>query len=184
LSVTFRAIRLAGSLVLAVAAAAACGSTAPTPTPPATAPTTSSSPAPGASAPVDTAEPVETLPDETAGPPAEGQTDTEWGRIWDSLPAGFPKYPGATLSEEAATGPASATYVVEGGEPKAIATWFRDAFEAAAFSTEALSGPLEDGSYVLDSIGQDPACRLSVAIAPLGGTTTLNVMYGASCPHD
>lgn len=112
-----------------------------------------------------------------------GQTDTEWGRIWDSLPAGFPKYPGATLSEEAATGPATATYIVEGGEPKAIATWFQDAFEAAAFSTEALSGPLEDGSYVLDSLGQDPACRLSVTIAPLGGTTTLTVMYGARCPH-
>lgn len=120
----------------------------------------------------------------TAGPPAEGQTDTEWGRIWDSLPSGFPKYPGAVLSDEAATGPASAVYVVEGGEPVAMATWFQQAFETATYSTDSLSGPLEDGSYVLDSSGQDPACRLSVTIAPLGGTTSLTVMYGAGCPHE
>ena len=119
----------------------------------------------------------------TVGPALEGQTETEWGRIWDTLPSGFPKYPGATLSDEAATGPASAVYVVEGGEPAAIATWYQEALETAAFSTEALSGPLEDGGYVIDSAGQDPACRLSVTIAPLGGTTTLTVMYGAGCPH-
>jgi hypothetical protein len=182
LSVTVRAIRLASSFLVLVAFAA-CGSSSTSPSSVAS-PIASAAPSSSSVA----SEPIQPTPGEptpaTTPAQTEGQTDTEWGRIWDSLPAGFPKYPGATLSEEAATGPASATYVVEGGEPKAIATWFRDAFEAAAFSTEALSGPLEDGSYVLDSIGQDPACRLSVAIAPLGGTTTLNVMYGASCPHD
>ena len=73
---------------------------------------------------------------------------------------------------------------VEGGEPAEIATWYQDELEMAAFSTEALSGPLEDGGYVIDSTGQDPRCRLSVTIAPLGGTTTLTVLYGAACPHD
>ena len=175
---TARANRLAGPLLLIVWISAACGSTTPTTTPTATAPGTSPT------APIESAEPVETLPPATVGPPLDGQTDTEWGRIWDTLPSGFPTYPGATLSEEAATGPASATYVVEGGEPAAIATWFQEAFETAAYSTDSPSGPLEDGSYVLDSSGEDPACRLSVTIAPLGGTTSLTVMYGAGCPHD
>ena len=180
---TVRATRLAGFLLLAVAAAAACGSTASTASPAAASAQGSSTLAPSASAPVETAEPVETLPDETVGPPREGQTETEWGRIWDTLPAGFPTYPGAVLSEEAATGPASAVFVLEGGEPADIATWYQGELEMVAFSTEALSGPLEDGGYVIDSTGQDPRCRLSVAIAPLGGTTTLTVLYGAACPH-
>lgn len=181
---TVRAIRLAGSLLLVVSVAAACGLAAPTLSPSATATQASSSPVARASAPVDTAEPVETLPGETGGPPLEGQTETEWGRIWDTLPTGFPKYPGAVLSEETVTGPASAVYSVEGGEPAEIATWYQGELEMAAFSTEALSGPLEDGGYVINSTGQDPRCRLSVTIAPLGGTTTLTVLYGAACPHD
>lgn len=175
---TPRELRLAGLLSVALAVAA-CGSTSPTPSSVAS-PTVAAAPTTSAEA----SEPAESAPVEATAGPVEGQTDTEWGRIWDSLPSGFPKYPGATLSDEAATGPASAVYVVEGGEPAAIATWFQQAFETATYSTDALSGPLEDGSYVLDSSGQDPACRLSVTIAPLGGTTSLTVMYGASCPHE
>jgi hypothetical protein len=184
LSVTVRAIRLACFLLLAVAAAAACGSTTSTISAGATATRAPSTPGVTASPPVDTAEPVATLPDETVGPPLEGQTETGWGRIWDTLPAGFPTYPGAVPSEEAATGPASAVFVVEGGDPADIATWYQGELEIAAFSTEGLSGPLEDGGYVIDSTGQDPPCRLSLTIAPLGGMTTLTVLYGAACPHD
>jgi hypothetical protein len=92
-------------------------------------------------------------------------------------------YPGATPSDEASSEPASAVYVVDDAEPGAIATWFQDAFESAAFHTDALSGPFEDGGYLLESSGDDPACRLSLAIAPLGGTTSLTVLYGADCPH-
>ena len=54
--------------------------------------------------------------------------------------------------------------------------------ERATYSTEALSGPLEDGSYVLDSTGTAPGCRVQASIAPLGGLTTVTVLYGASCP--
>ena len=121
----------------------------------------------------------------TPGPTAEpqaGQTETEWGRIWDALPPDFPEYPGSTPSEEAATGPASATLVVADTDVEAIATWWQDALEVAAFSTEAMSGPLEDGSFVIDSIGQDADCRLMVSIAPLGGMTLISVWYGAGCP--
>ena len=113
----------------------------------------------------------------------EGQTETEWGRIWDTLPSGFPTYPGSTVSEEAASGPASATLVVDEQDVEAIAAWWQHELEVAAFSTEAMSGPLEDGSFVIDSVGQEPGCRLAVSIAPLGGLTLLTIMYGAGCPH-
>ena len=114
---------------------------------------------------------------------AEGQTETEWGRIWDTPPAGFPVFPEATLSEEAATGPATAVYVAEGAKPAAIATWYQDAFSAAGFFTDSLSGPFEDGGYILEASGDDPACRLSLTIAPLGGTVGLTLLYGAACPR-
>src|SRR4029079_15915087 len=39
------------------------------------------------------------------------QTDTEWGRIWDGLPAGFPLPPGA-VPTEIGEGAASATLAV------------------------------------------------------------------------
>ena len=52
-----------------------------------------------------------------------GQTETEWGVIWDTLPADFPVYEGAIPSEESASGPASANLVVDGVDPSAVATW-------------------------------------------------------------
>ncbi len=111
-----------------------------------------------------------------------GQTDTAWGRIWDSLPRGFPAYPGSTPAEEAATGPASAILAVQGAEARTVADWMQSKLELASYSTEALSGPLEDGSFVLDSNGPAAGCRVQVSIAPLGGLVTATVLYGAGCP--
>jgi hypothetical protein len=119
---------------------------------------------------------------EASPSPLAGQTDTDWGRIWDSLPAGFPTYPGSTPAEEAASGPASAVLVVQGVAAKTVADWMQSKLEAATYSTDALSGPLEDGSYVLDSAGPAPGCRVQVSVAPLGGLTVVTVRYGASCP--
>lgn len=119
----------------------------------------------------------------TSSPPLAGQTDTAWGRIWDSLPAGFPTYPGATPAEEASTGPASAVLAVQGADPRTIAGWIQSKLEQATYSTKALNGPLEDGGYVLDSTGTAPGCRVQVSIAPLGGLTTVTVLYGAGCPR-
>jgi hypothetical protein len=120
-----------------------------------------------------------------AAPSAGGgtQTDTEWGRIWDNVPAGFPRYPGSSVADDTSPEPVSATYAVAGGgDPEQIASWMQAALETATFSTEALSGPLEDGSFVLDSVG-DGGCRIQVAIAPMGGLTFVTVRYGASCPE-
>jgi hypothetical protein len=115
--------------------------------------------------------------------PLAGQTDTDWGRIWDSLPAGFPAYAGSTPAEEAASGPASAVLAIEGVEAKTVVDWIQSKLEQASYSTEALSGPLEDGSFVLESTGPASGCRVQVSVAPLGGLTTVTVLYGASCPQ-
>lgn len=122
-------------------------------------------------------------PSSAAEPGAAGtitQTDTEWGRIWDALPAGFPRYPGASPADDAAAAPASARYEISGSDSEAIAAWLKTGMETARFRTD-LSGPLEDGSLTLDSVG-DAGCRVQMTIAPLGGMTFVTVLYGSDCP--
>jgi hypothetical protein len=46
-----------------------------------------------------------------------------------------------------------------------------------------LSGPLEDGSRVIDSVGDD-GCRVETVISPLSGTTHVTVRFGAACPFE
>ena len=149
---------------------AACGPAATTSSPTATPASTPDSTA-GTSAP-------STAP---SSAPAVGQTDTGWGRIWDTVPADFPVFPGATPADDTTGEPASARFAVEGGDPLAIATWMQDALEQATFSTLGLNGPGEDGGYVIDSAGEGD-CRIQTTIAPLGSTTFVSVLYGADCP--
>jgi hypothetical protein len=151
---------------------AGCG---PTPTT-SRAPSTTPPGAPSAGTSADSSAPA---------PSAAGgtQTDTAWGRIWDNVPPGFPRYPGSSVADDTSPEPVSATYAIAGGsDPAQIASWMQAALETATFSTEALSGPLEDGSFVLDSVG-DAGCRIRVTIAPLGGLTFVTVRYGAACPE-
>ncbi len=114
-------------------------------------------------------------------PPLTGQTDMDWGRIWDDLPADFPIYPGATPSEEATSGPASATLVVGGADAKAIVTWMTEHLTLDAYTVEG-GGPMEDGSFVIDA-GRGADCAVHVDVAPLGTVTTITILYGASCPN-
>jgi hypothetical protein len=159
-------------VILAFAlAAAACGPTTGTATP--SQPTTSA-----AQTPLISVAPVEPG---TSDAPAAGQTDTEWGRIWDALPAGFPTYPGSTIADDASADPVSARYAIIGGDPAEIASWLQTALETATYSTEGLSGPFEDGSFVLDSVGE-AGCRIETTIAPLGRLTFVSINYGAVCP--
>ena len=168
--------RIAVLTLLAAIALVACGpdaggsaspSSAPAKTGPTTAPT-----------PILSAEPVE--PGRSSAPPAS-QTDTDWGRIWDDLPAGFPRYPGGTTADDATPSPVSAAYVVPGADAATIADWMQTTLETATYSTEALSGPLEDGSYVLDSVGETD-CRIETRIVPLDEMTLVTVLYGSACP--
>lgn len=162
-----RRLLLTLSLAIAVAACSSSGST-----PSSAAPAEPSSPA--ASAPADSQAP-------SGSAPAAGQTDTDWGRIWDAVPAAFPRFPGATPADEMTGEPASARYTVSGGDPEAVAAWMQGALETATFSTIALNGPAEDGGFVIDFVG-DGACRIETRIAPLGDLTVVTVRYGAECP--
>jgi hypothetical protein len=110
-----------------------------------------------------------------------GQSDSEWGRIWDALPATFPRFPGSSIADATGPEPVSARFAVPDGDAHAIATWMQDALETATFSTEAMNGPFEDGGYVIDSVGEGE-CRMQTRIAPEGGTTFIEILYGAGCP--
>ena len=113
-----------------------------------------------------------------------GQTDTEWGRIWDTLPSRFPEIPGARPSEEAATGPASATFVIGGDVSRQVAAALVTLLASAGFPTGGLGTPLENGAYVLEATGPTAGCKLQVTVEPKGGETLVTILYGAACPHD
>jgi hypothetical protein len=137
---------------------------------------------PSASPPPSTA-PSELPPSTSPSATTSGtQSDTEWGRIWDAVPAGFPRFPGSTIADDASPERVSARYAVPDGDPQAIATWMQDALETATFSTEGLNGPFEDGGFVIDSVGAGE-CRIQTSISPEGGTTFITVLYGAGCPE-
>ena len=136
--------------------------------------------------PSPSAAPTEAPPSPSSSTPASpsaapGQSDNEWGRIWDAVPAGFPRFPGSSIADATGPEPVSARYAVPDGDPQAIATWMQDALETATFSTEGMNGPFEDGGYVIDSVGVSD-CRIQTRISPEGGTTFIEVLYGAGCP--
>jgi hypothetical protein len=118
----------------------------------------------------------------TTGPLASlpTQTDTAWGRIWDELPASFPRYPGAS---PASTGraPLSGEFTVA-ADPATVVSALRAALEAAGYQTVSLSSPLEDGSRTLESAGAAAGCRVQTTVGPLGGLTAIAVLFGSACP--
>lgn len=107
-------------------------------------------------------------------------TETAWGRIWDALPAAFPVYPGAKPTDTGA-GPASAMVDLPASAAKAVA-WYRAALVRAGYSIEALAGPLEDGSTVIDAVGQRPACRVQASVVPHGSRSIATILMAADCP--
>lgn len=158
---------------LSLVATLGVGACSPTPTDrPTSTASESASTSPGEPAPSD---------GPTAAPDTS-QTDTSWGRIWDDLPSGFPTPPGATVADDATSEPVSGAFAIADGEPARIASWMQAALETATYSTEALSGPFEDGSVIIDSVG-DGDCRIETVIAPMGGLILMTVRYGAACPN-
>jgi hypothetical protein len=116
-------------------------------------------------------------------PPAPGTFETAWGEAWDALPPGFPVPPESEPADPAdpAEGPVSGAFVID-VSPEDAAALQQVGLVAAGYSTEALSGPFEDGSLVIDSVGSAPECRIQTRIRELGGTTLITVLFGAACP--
>ena len=160
---------------------AACG--AATATPPPTVPPASPPPAStGSSAPEPTPVPGgSTVRPTPATVSAATQTDTDWGRIWDALPAWFPVPPDAVPTETGEEGAVSAS-LAAGGSAQSVATFMQTGLTGAGFSFESVEGPADDGSLTLNAVGPDPACKVQLRVRPLSGTTNLVVLYGAACP--
>ena len=66
--------------------------------------------------------------------------------------------------------------------PKAVATFYQGALSSDGYTTDGLSGPLEDGGYVLDMTGPTSGCKVQVTATPTGGLITVTILYGAACP--
>jgi hypothetical protein len=125
---------------------------------------------------------IPTDPDATPQPTVPSQTDTAWGRIWDGLPRGFPEYPGAAPTETG-EGPASAILDVGDVEPAEVAGYYVAALELLGYSTLSRSDPREDGSIEVEWAGET-TCRIRMTSTPLGGTTIVDILYGAGCPFE
>ncbi len=181
-------MRLALAAGLVALVAAACGGAGSTPLPSSTAATPAAAATP-ATTPTPPVTPVPPAPTKVPGAddrtplPSPGTFETAWGEAWDALPTGFPVPPGATPADpgDPADGPVSGAFVLDLSAEDAAALQ-QVGLAAAGYSTEALSGPSENGALVIDSIGGDPACRVQTTVRPLGGTTMLTVLYGAACP--
>jgi hypothetical protein len=167
-----RPLALLALLAAAASVVGACGGG--TTFPPASTASPAGSPSLEASAP-----PMPTPARSLPGPVVPSQTDTEWGRIWDALPDGFPVPPGSTPTEP--DEPVSGAFDLSVGVDEA-ATFMQQTLELANFSTFTMSGPAEDGSIVIESVGPGGAdCRVETTIRPLGAVTRMTVRYGAAC---
>ena len=157
----------------------------PSPSTPGTSPSIVASLPPASSSPSPELTPVpggSTAATPGAASPAT-QTDTDWGRIWDSLPAWFPVPPDAVPTETGEEGPASAS-LAAGGSAQSVSSFMQTGLTGAGFSVEGLNGPAEDGSFVLDATGPDSRCKVEIRVRPLSGTTNVVVLYGAGCPFN
>ena len=176
-----RPLAVSSAALLCTLLLAACGAataTLPPTAPPASAPPAST----GSSAPVLTPVPGGSSASATpATVSAATQTDTDWGRIWDALPAWFPVPPDAVPTETGEEGAVSAS-LAAGGSAQSVATFMQTGLTGAGFSFESIEGPAEDGSLTLNAVGPDPACKVQLRVRPLSGTTNLVVLYGAACP--
>ena len=119
-----------------------------------------------------------------AGPePARRSTETDWGRIWDTLPNDFPRS-GLDPAEETATGPASATLAVDRRRRRRRSRpSYRPGCQRARFTTSGASGPLENGGLRPRHDGSAPrAARSRSPPTPTGGLMTVRSSTGPPAP--
>jgi hypothetical protein len=129
--------------------------------------------------------PTEPVVDPTQGftpPPAEGQTDTEWGRIWDVLPAGFPAFPGGSPTETR-EGPVTAEFYFDAPQDSVMQT-VQTILPQGGLQVGRVSVPVEDGTQYIDTFTDDPECLGLVEIGPQGAGTLVRLFYGVGCPSE
>ena len=105
-------------------------------------------------------------------------TQTDFGLIFDSLPASFPKLPGQEPAETG-EGPASGSFAVN-MDARAASQAMRAALVAAGWTAD-VGAPLEDGTVVLEA-ARSSTCKAEVRFTPRSGTVIMSVLYGSKCP--
>jgi hypothetical protein len=146
------------------------------------APSAPPSPSPTATiAPPETERPI---PTDTFNPSLPRQSESEWGPIWDAVPASYP-IPDGAVPADADHGPVSGAYTVakDVATPRAIGEFYRDAIEEDGFGGTGLDGPVEDGSFTVWS-SNGYGCETRVTILPRGDESLITVLYGALCPFE
>ncbi len=113
--------------------------------------------------------------------PLEGQIDSAFGLIWNSMPRTFPAPAGSVAVE--VNEPVSAAFDVgpAGGGVADIARFYADILVAAGY-TVSVDGPLQDGSYVVDAPRGNTPCRVQARAVQVGTVNRLTIFYGAGCP--
>jgi hypothetical protein len=164
-----RGIRALTILSLALVAAA-CSSNAGTPATTAAAP----SPPPTAAPP----EPPETV---DATPALPGQSESEFGTIWDAVPESFP-IPADAVEADPDHGPVSGAWTVSVADISApeLAGFYRDGLDDLGWGT-TIDGPLEDGSYTVWS-SDGYGCETFTRILPRGDESLITAYFGTGCP--
>jgi hypothetical protein len=168
------AIAWSCALVLAPGLLAACLSSGPTGTAPTQGGSTSPATPDGGPSGEASRGPSPTHPSTTL---------TDWGLIYDAIPPSFPVPPGAAPTQTGGD-PASSELSVPASSIDAVdaAAFYRDELTSMGLVVSS-DGPLEDGSYTVSATDQLD-CELQVSTAPLGDTTLIKILYGASCPFE
>ncbi len=146
-----------------------------------------SSPAASTSSPaVRTPQPTAVIATDTPTPPEEtpelpGQSESEFGLIWDDIPDSFPVPADAAIADPL-HGPVSGAWTVPVATASAptLAGFYRDALDEIGWGT-GIDGPLEDGSYTVWS-SDGYGCETFTTILPRGDESLVTVLFGAGCP--
>jgi len=115
---------------------------------------------------------------------AQTESGTPIGRIWDKVPASFPGLKGSSSLEVGSSTPTSGTFAIPAKSVADAVAVVKAGLAADHMKVDAGS-PLEDGSVVMEARGgTNPTCKIEVRFAPMSGTITMTVLYGATCPFN
>jgi hypothetical protein len=129
----------------------------------------------------DTDPPIETP---SFAPNLPGQSDTDWGPIWDALPPSYPVPDGAEPTD-ADHGPVSAAYTVAKtvAAPRVLTEFYAKSLDEAGYGGTGIDGPLEDGSFTVWS-SSGYGCDSLVTILPRGDESLVTVLLSALCRYE
>jgi hypothetical protein len=107
--------------------------------------------------------------------------ESPWGPIWDAVPPAFLVFAGAQPVEIDEPVSVALDHPAQAASPADIANAYVTDLTIGGWRT-VVSGPIEDGSIVVDAVRDGTACRAQVRATPFGGIVRITVLYGSGCP--